>query len=315
MVLAKEKQDPPSVSNKMIQSWYCRLPGYQIVSVDGADARSFLQGQLSNNMDRLESGICMWNAYHQPDGRVLSLAPVLLRDDAFLLPLPREIAGVISRRLSRYVMRAKVEVGLAPLECAGLNGADLESAVAPMPVPGTGKVTHSPGGLCLVGYASNRVLVIGPPASAGWQRIADGLPEQPQSFWHLEDIRSGIPRITTNTMGKFTAQMLNLDLIGAISLDKGCYVGQEIIARTHNLGRVKRRMFRFSVAGDLTGSVVRLADDRKAGDIVTVTESGGTSDDRRECLAIVRLEHRQAKLYCDGASLTSLELPYRVPAG
>jgi len=132
--------------------------------------------------------------------------------------------------------------------------------------------------------------------------------------WHLDDIRAGLPQVYPQTHELFVAQMLNLDLLNAISFEKGCYTGQEIIARTHYRGSIKRRMFRFVASCPPPAPATRIVvDGAHAGDVV---DSAATPEGC-EFLAVVGLQHAGGVLHLDGLAEVELRragLPYVVPA-
>jgi tRNA-modifying protein YgfZ len=203
--------------------------GLGILRARGADAISFLQGQLSNDVTRLESGQLQLSGYHTPQGRAIALLRLTpLAPDDILAVLPRELAPLVVTRLKRYVLRAKVQITdeSAQWLILGYQG----------PAPAV-----PAGALCLpYGRSRHLVLIPGtvdPPALEA--------PAGTVSDWDASDIAEGLPQVYLPTSEAFVAQMLNLDVTGGIALDKGCYTGQEIIARAHYRGQVKRRMQRF----------------------------------------------------------------------
>jgi hypothetical protein len=216
------------------------LPDYGLLHFRGADARKFLQGQLSNDLNALGADELMLAGLHNPQGRVLALLRLLApAPDHVVALLPAELADAIATTLRRYVLRAKLTIS------ADADAAALAQLAA-----------HSPAATL-------------PAATAV----------------HAPDIAAGVPQVYAATSGMFVSQMLNLDCIGAISFDKGCYTGQEIIARTHYRGRMKRRMQRFMSAAPATltpGQDVLLGDGRAAQIVDAVTHADG----RTEFLAV-----------------------------
>ena len=299
------------MSRRINSSWRSHLPGTSILSISGADTVGFLQGQLSNDMHELDDGRCQWSGYHQPDGRVLAVALVMLQENEASLVLPTDIVQIIRDRLSRYVLRADVEFSISAGLC-GLGGADLATELPSLAIPRSGNVTRTAGGLLLAGYGRQRILACGPRGSADWQTLNDALTEESEAAWQLADIRDGIPQVTAASQGTYTAQMLNLDLIGAISFSKGCYTGQEIIARTQNLGKIKRRLCRLASDTEITGGEVCLANGSKVGEILNRQKSPGDGQFAWEYLAVIRLDQRQADLYNGETPLAFLDLPYAV---
>jgi len=202
--------------------------GLGVLRVRGADAISFLQGQLSNDVARVRSGQLQLSGYHTPQGRAIALLRVTaLAPDDLLAVSPQELVPVVVSRLKRYVLRAKVQI--------------TDESAQWQIVGGQGAAPAWPGALMLP-YGSSRHLVLIPKSSD----VPDaGAAPGTRRDWAACDIADGLPQIYLATSEAFVAQMLNLDLVGGIALDKGCYTGQEIIARAHYRGQVKRRMQRF----------------------------------------------------------------------
>ena len=243
-----------------------RLEDFAALRVSGEDRRDFLQGQLSQDMDRVTAERAAPAAWCNRQGRVLCLMAAVEWNDATFLVLPAGMAEDCAKGLGRYVLRAKVRIepsGLPVWGCvnaAGLLGARAScprrglEALAPgeAAVPGEG---IAPGaawacsgntGWCavLLPGRESRALLLGEPlgdladaADAGWTAAR----------WRLADIAAELPWIGPATSGKFLAHSLNLDSSGAVSFSKGCYVGQEIIARMQYRGKPKRRMRRLEL--------------------------------------------------------------------
>ncbi len=204
--------------------------GLGVLRARGADARTFLQGQLSNDASAVHSGELQLSGYHTPQGRVIALLHLTaLSSDDLLALLPAELVPAVVTRLSRYVLRAKVRIAddSAQWRVVGYRG------TAP----------QVPGGALSLPYGSARHLVLIPHAEAA---ATDEAALGTRKDWLACDIAEGLPQVFLATTEAFVAQMLNLDVLGGIALDKGCYTGQEIIARAHYRGQVKRRMQRFA---------------------------------------------------------------------
>lgn len=201
-----------------------------VLSLRGADARDFLQGQLSNDVAVLAPDAPLLGGLHNAQGRCLALLRVFALDGEQLLAvLPRELVSGMASHLLRYRLRAKVQIesAVAQWRVYGLHGPDAAAAARTR--------LHMPmdaGGL--------RQMILAPRTE-----VAPESDPQPEFHWHAEDIAAGLPQVFAATSGAFTAQMLNLDRVAALSMSKGCYTGQEIIARAHYLGTVRRRMRRF----------------------------------------------------------------------
>jgi len=197
------------------------------IRVQGPDAVKFLQGQLSNDLTLLSAQNPLLAGFHNPQGRAIALLRLAwLGPQDILAILPRELAPAVATRLSKFVLRAKVKIAdeSASWRVAGL--------VTPAPPPDSVSIGIGPGRYWRVTPADR---IIDLPGYAALDREG----------WRALDIAAGLPQVYAATSEEFVAQMLNLDVLGGSAFDKGCYTGQEIIARAHYRGQVKRRMQRF----------------------------------------------------------------------
>lgn len=249
------------------------LDDLAVLGAHGPDVLPFLNGQLSQDLTLLPERGSQLAGLHNAQGRVIALVRTLYLDDAHvLLVLPRELADGVRTHLQRFVFRARVRIEDASAAwCAyGLAGPDAETACSTR--------LHM-----ALDASGMRQLVVAPrgepmPQSQG----------APRDEWRAEDIAAGIPEVTRATSGLWVAQMLNLDRLGGISFEKGCYTGQEVIARAHFRGQVKRRMQRFFTSSEVPlppGAKVRLQDGRAA----QVVMSAEPQFDGREFLAVAPL--------------------------
>lgn len=281
--------------------------GLGVLRARGVDAISFLQGQLSNDTMRLRSGQLQLTGYHTPQGRAIALMRLTaLAPDDLLAVLPLELVPIVVARLKRYVLRAKVQINddSANWEIRGYSG-------APPAVPQ---------GSCILPYGNSRQLVLVPEGTGASAEMIDGT----RADWVACDIAEGLPQVYLATSEAFVAQMLNLDVTGGIALDKGCYTGQEIIARAHYRGHVKRRMQRFvsESPGELIpGQTGTLSDGRG----FKIVDAVPVSQDRYEFLAVTNPPpdaHSAASEPADEADAATpmiviaqqLGLPYELPA-
>ncbi|NIR32101.1 MAG: folate-binding protein YgfZ [Gammaproteobacteria bacterium] len=222
-----------------------------LIAVRGADAPGFLQNLLTTDIPRVSEHRSQLSAWCTPKGRVLALFRVIYRDDAFYLQLPGDLLERTLSRLRMYVLRAKVGLEDASDELVriGLSGstvaAGLRRALGACPER-VDDVMQS-GSLTLVRLPGPRprLHALGPPEAVQplWRALArDACPAGPEA-WALLDILAGVPTVTHGTADAFLPQMLNLQALGGVSFTKGCYPGQEIVARTHHLGTLKRRLY------------------------------------------------------------------------
>ena len=207
------------------------LPGCDVLRASGPDAAAYLQAQLASDVRALEPGNWQWSCYLTPQGRTQS-AFVLFRPgpEEFLLAVPGGMAEPVRERLVRYRFRSKVELVVDPeWRVAGAFGAAPASA-------------HG-GRACAAAIPGARHLLVAraearEPDAAAADR------------WLLADIATGVPVITAAVTDGHTPQALSLDRLAAFSVKKGCYPGQEIVARTHVLGRSKRTLARYACDAD-----------------------------------------------------------------
>ena len=306
-----------------------------LLRFSGADAIPFLQGQVSNDTRPLSGGIPVLAAYSTPQGRVVAVLRLIPHSSGVLAVLPRDLAESTLERLRKYVMRSKVKIEnvSATFAVIGLSRAEA-STLAALPLPDATRpyVEQNGIGVTQVGHDAQRLWLVGdtsvltalgpvgePPATELATGPATAHPATSdtatgdsaavaENAWRLADIRAGLPQVYTATQEQFVAQMLNLDLLDGISFTKGCYTGQEIIARTQHLGRIKRRLFRIGLpeGGNwAVGQTLQLADGRSA----RLTEVART-DNGYEALAVLTLEAAAAD--AGAITVTELALPYAI---
>lgn len=284
------------------------LPILSTIALRGANARNFLQGQLSADLDALGPQRAQLASCNSAQGRVQAVLWIVQRSDGIALVLPASMVESIAARLRKYVLRAKVEIDADALKvvlkrtsnCAApATDRDLRlQAMRPLDHFEDGGISH----LRLPGHDSVLLLT----------QDATGSSTGAHSSWRLEGIRAGLPQVYPQTHEAFVAQMLNLDLLGGIDFEKGCYTGQEIIARTHYRGAIKRRMLRYAAQCPPPAPGVRvLAGEAHAGDVV----DAAPTEEGCEMLIVVSLAQRDRTLALEispAAALEPLPLPYAV---
>jgi tRNA-modifying protein YgfZ len=281
----------------------CALDDLGTLRFGGADAGRFLQGQLSNDVSGLSATTLLRAGMHNPQGRTLALLWLIATEGGDILALlPRELLAVIVPLLRRYVLRAKLAISDESSEFR------IYGLASPDALPGAAgrRIAYGAQG-------QQRGLLL--------QSAAEPAPQDAmmsREHWRALDIGAGLPQVYGTTSGQFVAQMLNLDCIDAISFTKGCYTGQEVIARAHYRGRIKRRMQRFAspAAAPLTaGDSGRLADGRG----FRVVEAVAHADGSCEFLAVAALPGAGAEAddaahpSGQGLAYRALPLPYALP--
>ncbi len=227
-----------------------------VIRVGGADAATFLQNQLTSDIRQVDDGHSQFTAWCSPKGRVLSCFRLYHRGDEFFLLLPVTLLPAILEKLRRYVLISQVtlEDVTAHLALLGIAGTEAASGLrehGATPPAGMEQVTHD-GGISLLRIPGPVPRFVAAGDSGRLQALYSSLTGSARvvgsAAWRLLDIRAGLPEIQPQTVEAFVPQMINLDRLGGVSFDKGCYPGQEVVARLHYLGRLKRRMYRARVA-------------------------------------------------------------------
>ena len=279
----------------MPQDFAAPLSNNALLSITGDDAEAFLHGQLTNDVQALAVNRAQWNGWCSPKGRLLATFLLARRPEGFLLLLPAELAAPIAKRLAMFVLRSKVAIKDVTASHAlwGVAGA---GALRKLEAADPMSVTER-GGRLVVALDATRAVVVA-PAGATLEGLAQGSTED----WDLELIHAGIPVVTAATQDAFVPQMANFELVGGVSFKKGCYPGQEIVARTQYRGGLKRRMALAHVTGSerpRAGQAVYSPDfgDQAAGTVVNAAPS--RDGDGYDLLVVAQLEslaHRNLHL-------------------
>lgn len=304
------------------------LSHYGLIRFSGNDAQTFLQNQLSCDVREVNLQQAQYGSYCTPKGRALASFLLWQQGDDYWMQLPASLTAPMQKRLALYVLRAKVQLADASdtwvrIGIAGPNAALLikEITGSPHNPDQSLQVTHHEH-ISILYLSQQRMELITPIENAPilWERLNQHAMPVGTDCWDWLTIQAAIPTILPETQEAFLPQMINLDAIGGISFKKGCYPGQEIVARTQYLGKLKRRMFLAHIAttetisaGDALFSMDM--DDQSSGNIVNAALSphGGF-----DVLAVIQQSSVDT---CDihwqslqGPLLTIKPLPYPLPA-
>jgi len=227
-----------------------------VLAITGADAAAFLHGQLSCDVEGLPDGRATYGCYCTPKGRVLANFLLWREPDGFRMLLPRSLSASVHKRLQKFVLRSKVMLtdGAADYVALGLSGHGAFDAATSVvaPISHTELQVARRDGITAITVPGPRALIVAPLREGPtlWERLTRMLKPVGATCWGWLDIVNGLPWIGPSTQEEFVPQMANLELIGAINFQKGCYPGQEIVARTQYLGKPKRRLGLAHVRGD-----------------------------------------------------------------
>lgn len=316
----------PATQSGIADTRFANLPQFGLINFSGADAQSFLHAQLSCDVNGLQSGRAQYGSYNTPKGRMLA-SFLLWRDDTgYLMQLPRALCESICRRLSMYILRSKVKArdvsnDFCIFGVAGANpGALLQSMFTAIPSTPLSITTIRE--VSLLRLDATRLQIIAPTRRASELQTALGKEFAPVSpaAWDLTNIHAGIPFVVPATQDQFVPQMANLDLIDGVSFSKGCYPGQEIVARMHYLGKLKQRMYLANITGDEVpqpGDKLYSADtgDQATGMIVNAAPSPGGGHDVLAVMHITSFQGGDVRFKSPGGpALKFLPLPYKMPS-
>jgi len=304
----------------------CDLSQFGILKVAGEDAQSFLQNLLSSDVREIIEQRAQGSSLNSPKGRMQATFLIWRTGADYFLHLPRTLCLGIQKKLSMYVLRAKVKIFDVSDEiiCLGLSGAGAAALSQQHfgSVPQDLLAVEQHGNASVIRAGAQRFQINTTPQHAPdlWQKFSAAARPAGSSCWDWLNIRDGIPVIMPATQEQFVPQMANLDLIGGVSFKKGCYPGQEIVARTQYLGKLKRRMYLAHSEGNAVpqpGDELYSADmeGQASGMVVNATAAPGGGCD---LLAVVQISSREAQTVhlqsLQGAVLQFLPLPYSLPS-
>jgi len=284
------------------------------IQLTGPDAVDFLQGQVTADVRKLSPTGWRYSAYNSPKGRMLAFGSLRQHEDRLQFDVEREIAPAVAKRLSMFVLRSKVRVSISDEFAFGLIGNEAPTLLAEVGLA----VPEGPQGLAVsgditilkrgfdAGYSLH-----GPTASIETirTRLADRCSNGDEAGWRAAEILAGIPSVRAATQDHFVPQMANADLLGGIAFDKGCYTGQEIVARLHYLGQLKRRLYLCSGTGTAPapGETVRGADGASVGE---VCDAAALPDGRFVASAVLQVAQADTR-----PALLAGDVPMQIDSG
>lgn len=295
------------------------LPGMASLQITGPDTCKFLQGQCTTDFREVESGQILPGAICSLKGRALFTYRAIPATDTVHLVMPQDQLTDAHAHLKKFSIFSKVTLTAdaeTPL-LLGIHGTDAASTLARLSteLPAQGRTVTNPAGIIIAALTdSDRYLLIIPQEQA--QKALDALLSVPaviatETDWLLADIRAGLASVSAATRDQFQPQELNYPAVSGVSYNKGCYTGQEIVARLYFRGKLKQRLYRLSAAtGKIEAGSGIYAGEQLVGTVVNAASSG---DNQSELLAIVKnaaIPAGQLILGQNGPALTVLDLPY-----
>lgn len=301
------------------------LSHFALVRVSGDDRRDFLQGQFSNDIRLADAGASQLSSYCSPKGRMLAIFRLFERENTFYLQMPAEIMEPTVKRLGMFILMSKVVLEDASDELVrfGLSGPNAEKILGEelgSTLSGIDdSLTHD--GITLIRLPGLQprfeIISAAAQAQALWQALVGKAKPVGSDVWSLLDIQAGIPTLFEGTVEAFVPQMVNLHLVNGLSFKKGCYPGQEIVARMQYLGKLKRRMYLAHADSDerpSPGDALFSAETQSGQGTGTVVQAAAAPEGGYDLLVVAEiksLESGEVHLESEnGPVLTFRELPY-----
>jgi folate-binding protein YgfZ len=295
-----------------------------VLQFSGEDAEAFLQGQLSCDVAAVGLRSSAYGAYCSPQGRMLANFLLWREEAGFTMALSRDIASSVQKHISKFVLRAKLKVSDASdtIVMAGAAGSKADQALSdvfPDLPKQPNEVLRQPDTGTVIKLKDGRYLLVLTPSSAAAlrQRLASVLVPVGAHAWRWLDIRNGVPVVTAATQDQLVPQMANFELLGGVSFNKGCYTGQEVVARIQHLGKLKRRMFLANVAAQAKAGDPLYSEDLGDQASGMVVNAEASPDGGQDLLAVVQTASRESSTVhlksLEGPVLRFLALPYAIP--
>jgi len=322
--LLTQEQEPLTTA-RLAVGFVAPVTDQGLIAFTGEESASFLHNQLTNDVERLGQDEVRLAAYCSPKGRIMASFLMWRNDDSVFLQLPRAIQAPIQKRLQMFVLRSKtkpadvtdnyVALGLG----GGLAEAVLQTWFDVLPDRPYSRIDHPLGTLLRVADAFGAPrylwLTTAETATMAAPVLADRLIVGGNETWRLADIHAGVAQIGPGTQEQFVPQMVNLELLGGVNFKKGCYPGQEIVARSQYLGKLKRRTALVTIASaDVApgAEVFTPADpEQPCGMVVNTAPNGEGGVDALVEMKLDAIEQADVRLgSATGPALQFLPMPY-----
>lgn len=306
------------------QAVYADLSQIGLIAFQGDDTTTFLQGQLTNDARQLAQQQAQYSGFCSPKGRLLGSFLLWQQEDSTYLQLPAELQPVLQKRLSMYILRSKVKARDAREEWLRLGIAGAGAAAVVKALTGceinTDMKTAEAGTYAVIRLSGERYQMM--VSSTDKEQVLAQLAQQAIAIaidldqWQWLEIRAGVPTIVAATQEQFVPQMVNFDLTNSVNFQKGCYTGQEIVARTQYLGKLKRRMYLVHADVDMSAGDEIFSPDMEGQATGMVVNAQPAPTGGWDALAVMQISSVATQSMhvksADGAVLSLQDLPYAV---
>lgn len=310
----------PTTEIDINENVICDTTFLGVVRINGEDALTFLQGQFSNDVNLLNESNSQLNSYNSPKGRMYASFRLFKNENDYFMLLPKEIIEPIIKRLRMFVMRSKVVIeDLSDnWKCIGLSGSEINNPVNQVPENIDEVIHENQVAYLRIPGIDKRILITGPNDDIDRieNKIKENLILSDSNHWKRLDIHAGLPNIYSTTQEDFVAQMVNLPLVNGVSFTKGCYPGQEVVARMHYLGKLKKRMYRIIIDSNTApapGENLYLGDGENAQSVGEIVDAQLDNSGKTDALAVIQshvIDKDIRLTSAEGPTVLIAELPY-----
>ena len=306
----------------------CDLSNHGLIKVHGEDAESFLQNQFTNDIRNVNDSTYQTSAWCSPKGRIIATFKIFKQADSFYLSLSADLIDHVINKLRMYVMMSKVTLedvsesfihfGLSGKHSEELlNKALASTGETKAPITSPQISTYKTLSILRMPDASPRFEIFGglDDAKELWESCAEDAIQTNSDYWDYLNILSGLPQISEASSESWIPQMINFIAVDGVDFQKGCYPGQEVVARLNYLGKTKRRLFRVEISSDQLPAIndaIQSESDKQAGKILNAAFN---PDGIVEALAVLKITETEKPLTLtenNNATVTLLDLPYPV---
>lgn len=299
------------------------LPALAVLSLTGPESAKFLQGQTTTDFREIEKGRVLPGAICSLKGRVLFSFIAVPDGENIQLVLPADQIADALTHLKKYALFSKTQLSNAStsMALAGISGIDAEVRIRKLvgEVPAQGQVIKNPAGIWATRTGTEKRYLLGLPAeilASEWPTLQQGLTLAGENLWWAADIRDGLATVFAASRDLFQPQELNYPALEGVSYNKGCYTGQEVVARLYFRGKLKQRLYRFEVSTtEIPAIGSKIFSEGKAVGEIVIAAPGGTG--KIELLAVAKnqsVQQGHIALEENGVTLGALELPYTLDA-
>jgi tRNA-modifying protein YgfZ len=303
----------------------CDLSHLGLLEISGEDAVTFLQGQLTNDVKQLNGNNAHYTGYCSPKGRLLALFLAFAHNNHLHLQLPKPLLEPILKRLKMYVMRSKVSItdtseSIFKLGLSGPDATQILGQLVPNLPANDYELTNTELATVLKlpsmdNQSRYEIFTDAAHIESIWNSLREKCRLAGKACWDYLETNIGIPEVVTTTQEQFVPQMINLDILNGINFKKGCYTGQEIVARTHYLGSVKRRTFLASIASNQTPAAGDKIFDTNKNDVGQIVRVAPNSKNGSDVLLELRIEAQQnGEVFWQDDAIEFKTLPYSLVA-